>query len=149
MFRTDKAKECQAKQESQFMMSLCQDVSSFNVSMLTSSSKRWSSLWNESELRRPSISQVVHLSSLSTQHLNEGNLGCLICFSRMNFVCLFMVRDNLLRNLMCLCHKHNPIRHQTIPPRLFLCPVCISSTKYGFVLLSNWKLKNEFQKASV
>ena len=60
MFRTDKAKECQAKQESQFMMSLCQGVSSFNVSMLTSSSERWSSLWNESELQK-----TIHLTSCS------------------------------------------------------------------------------------
>ena len=138
MFRTDKAKECQAKQESQFMMSLCQGVSSFNVSMLTSSSDGAISGMSQN-FRRPSISQVVHLSSLSSQHLNEGNLGSLICFSRM-LVCLFMVWDNLLRNLMCLCHKHNPISHQTIPPRLSLCPVCMSSPKYGFVLLLSEKI---------
>ena len=38
MFRADKARN--AEQESQFMMSPCQDVSSFNVSMLTSSLER-------------------------------------------------------------------------------------------------------------
>ena len=142
MFRTDKAKECQAKQESQFMMSLCQDVSSFNVSMLTSSSERWSSLWNESELQK-----TIHLTSCSLVKSQLSTLewgkseGSLICFSQMNFVCLeFMVWDNLLRNLMCLCHKHNPIRHQTIPPRLSLCPVCMSSPKYGFVLLLSEKI---------
>lgn len=57
-------------------------------------------------------------------------------------VCLFMVWDNLLRNLMCLCHN------QTMPPRLSLCPVCMSSPKYGFVLLTrnSW---SEFQTATV
>ena len=49
MFKTDNARN--SKQESQFMMSMCQEVSSFNVSMLTSSLERdGDSLWNESEL---------------------------------------------------------------------------------------------------
>ena len=120
MFKTDNARN--SKQESQFMMSMCQEVSSFNVSMLTSSLERW-----RLSLEWVRTLKTIHLtscslvkSSLTTLEWGKSGWGVFVLV-KFVLVCLFMVGNNLLRNLMCLCH------HQTMPPRLSLCPVCMSS----------------------
>ena len=78
MFKTDKARN--AEQESIFMMSLCQDVSSSNVSMLTTRCER-----ETPSLHGMSITfKTLYLFNCrSSEHTNEGNLGY-VCVRELN-----------------------------------------------------------------